>query len=428
MDACLTTLQTIISSIQLTVIWHNAVQVARCSQAASRCQPRLGLRAQPSTCLTACLGLGKEARAKTTVEGTIKNTNYIIILGQQREVHTGPQGGKYYFNANGKKQYLRGKQKSTVKLAAVSSAAAGDRDGDGPAATATGQVACHSAPAAAHKAAELTAPAGDSVRAAAGGGEEEHQGEEGEAEEWEEEEEEGAEEEGEEEEGEEEGKEGQDEEEEEGAEREEGGEEEGEQEEKGEDEKEEEGEEGEGEDEEEGEEGEEEEESEDEEEGKVYVDASLRGAKGLPCIGIWIEGEGESLSHHELQEMYNDVPEWRPSCADINEWELYAMIVALRLYAPYMSSRGCRWRLFTDSKHAAAQFEPGTITRTEDGRLVIETKAWLHEVQMEASDCPNVFQVSVTWIPGSENKMADALSRQKWGKVEHLRTLPKWAA
>jgi hypothetical protein len=74
------------------------------------------------------------------------------------------------------------------------------------------------------------------------------------------------------------------------------------------------------------------------------TDASLTGASGSPCVGVWICGGYLSLSAADLCGMFADVP---AVGASINVWEMYAVVVACRCFADFMS--GHHWRVRTDN-------------------------------------------------------------------------------
>jgi hypothetical protein len=77
---------------------------------------------------------------------------------------------------------------------------------------------------------------------------------------------------------------------------------------------------------------------------EFQTDASLSGAEGEPCVGIWMQGAYNSLSASELQELYADVPAVH---AHISVWEMYAVVVCGRLYSHYMADQ--YWRVRSDN-------------------------------------------------------------------------------
>ena len=130
------------------------------------------------------------------------------------------------------------------------------------------------------------------------------------------------------------------------------------------------------------------------------TDASLTGAAGQPCIGVWLHGGYVSLSAADLRSLFADVP-----ClgADINVWEMYAVVVACRLFAEYMA--GQHWRVRTDN----AACEAWLMRGVRSSPLVA---AWLSELMGTCLE--HGFRLSAKHIPGAENQVADALSRRNW--------------
>lgn len=130
------------------------------------------------------------------------------------------------------------------------------------------------------------------------------------------------------------------------------------------------------------------------------TDASLTGAEGLPCVGVWLHGAYVSLSAVDLCGMFTDIPSLE---ADINVWEMYAVVVACRLFAEYMA--GQHWRVRTDNSSCEAWLMRGV----RSSPLVA---AWLAELM--GLCLQHGFRLSAKHIPGAQNLVADALSRRNW--------------
>ena len=130
------------------------------------------------------------------------------------------------------------------------------------------------------------------------------------------------------------------------------------------------------------------------------TDASLTGAAGHPCVGVWLHGGYVSLSAGDLAGMFDDVP---GPPADINVWEMYAVVVACRLYADYMS--GQHWRVRTDNSACESWLMRGV-------RHSPQVAAWLSELM--GSCLRHGFRLTAKHIPGAQNLVADALSRRNW--------------
>ena len=130
------------------------------------------------------------------------------------------------------------------------------------------------------------------------------------------------------------------------------------------------------------------------------TDASLTGAAGLPCVGVWLHGGYVSLGQPELVTLFPDCPALG---LDINVWELFAVVVACRLYGDYMS--GHHWRVRTDNTSCEAWLMRGV----RDSPLVA---GWLCDVM--SLSLRHGFRLTAKHIPGARNLVADALSRRQW--------------
>ena len=143
------------------------------------------------------------------------------------------------------------------------------------------------------------------------------------------------------------------------------------------------------------------------------VDASTTGGPGgQPCIGIWMEGAYVSLSYDQLSSMFTDCP---PCVAHINTWELYAVLVCVRLFDDYMA--GGHWRVRTDSASVEGWLMRGECRDSIRHEYVAE---------MAASSVSKYFRLTAKHIAGAKNCMADALSRCNFEEVQSL--LLKWKA
>lgn len=57
---------------------------------------------------------------------------------------------------------------------------------------------------------------------------------------------------------------------------------------------------------------------------EFQTDASLTGASGQPCIGLWLQGAYNSLSYQQLSGLFSYVP---PCLVHISIWEMFAVVV-----------------------------------------------------------------------------------------------------
>ena len=143
------------------------------------------------------------------------------------------------------------------------------------------------------------------------------------------------------------------------------------------------------------------------------VDASTTGGPGdQPCIGIWVVGGYASLSREQLSDMFADVP---GAGAHINTWELYAVLVCVRLFGDFLA--GGHWRVRTDSSSVHGWLMRGDCR--DDLR-----HAFVAEIASTA--VAKCFRLTAKHIPGAANCMADALSRCNVAEVQSL--LCRWKA
>lgn len=143
------------------------------------------------------------------------------------------------------------------------------------------------------------------------------------------------------------------------------------------------------------------------------VDASTSGGpEGQPCIGIWVQGGYASLSHEQLSKLFVDCP---ARDAHINTWELYAVLVCVRLYADFLA--GGHWRVRTDSASVEGWLMRGECRDDPRHEFIAE---------IATTSVAKYFRITAKHIPGAQNCMADALSRCRFDEVRVL--LDRWIA
>lgn len=130
---------------------------------------------------------------------------------------------------------------------------------------------------------------------------------------------------------------------------------------------------------------------------EFQTDASLTGASGMPCVGVWLQGAYNSLDSAALLTLFADVPD---CSAHISVWEMYAVVVCCRLYADYMANQ--YWQVRTDNAQVVSWFMKGDAPP-------IQVSVWLKE--LASMSVEHRFRLGTKHIPGAANKMADALSR-----------------
>jgi hypothetical protein len=112
------------------------------------------------------------------------------------------------------------------------------------------------------------------------------------------------------------------------------------------------------------------------------------------------------LCHQQLAELFEDTPSAE---AHINTWELFAVLICVRLFADYMS--GGHWRVRTDSMSVHGWLMKGDCRDDERHAFVAE---------IASTAVAKQFRLTAKHIPGAANCMADALSRCEFGRVQEL--------
>ena len=107
--------------------------------------------------------------------------------------------------------------------------------------------------------------------------------------------------------------------------------------------------------------------------------------------------------------MFGDVP--GPG-VHISVWEVFAVVVAVRLYADYMA--GKFWRVRSDNTQVVTWFMKGDAPP-------LQVSLWLKE--LASVSIALRFRLTAKHIPAAANCMADALSRQHWDSVHRYLAL-----
>ena len=131
----------------------------------------------------------------------------------------------------------------------------------------------------------------------------------------------------------------------------------------------------------------------------VYTDACLAP---VPSVGVFYDGGFVSLALPGLLSLGLPTPS---SLDDINPWECFAILVAVSLFAPCW--RGGRVVFFCDNAATVSWLSSGA-PRAQGPRAVVRA---LFSLCVESH-----VRLVVQHIPGEQNVLADALSRQHWAQ------------
>lgn len=129
----------------------------------------------------------------------------------------------------------------------------------------------------------------------------------------------------------------------------------------------------------------------------VHTDACL---SPVPSIGIFADGAFLSLAVPQLQGLGLQLP---PADADINIWECFALLVAVWLLGDYWAKR--RLLVFCDNSSTVSWVGAGAPRPVAAQAMVQQLFGLCVQQQI---------RLSVQHVPGEENVLADALSRQDW--------------
>jgi hypothetical protein len=148
----------------------------------------------------------------------------------------------------------------------------------------------------------------------------------------------------------------------------------------------------------------------------VFTDACKAPA---PCIGIFTAGGFASLDFEQLEQQQL-LP--LDPLLDINHWECYAVLIALRLFAAAWSRS--RVVVFCDNMATVEWLSSGSA-RPPSARLLVQ--------EVFSMCVTHHIRLHVQHIPGEKNVLADALSRKQWARFVQfaqpvLRTQSKFLA
>lgn len=131
----------------------------------------------------------------------------------------------------------------------------------------------------------------------------------------------------------------------------------------------------------------------------VYTDACLSPE---PCVGVFCAGAFLSLTRTQLLSSGFSPP---AVDADINVWECYAIFVAVALLGAWW--QGSQVTVLCDNSATVAWVGKGSPRP-------LEARALVQELFAACLDCH--LRLHVQHLPGDQNVLADALSRQQWSR------------
>jgi len=135
-------------------------------------------------------------------------------------------------------------------------------------------------------------------------------------------------------------------------------------------------------------------------------------ACGAGGLGVFFEGGFASFTLAEAAALFPDAP---PAGEHIAVYETYVVLVAVRLFPDVVA--GCHLAVRSDTTETVAAINKFTARRP----LVMQYVRELFSLSVSLS-----FRVSAVHLPGKENDLADALSRQDWPRFSEL--LRGWRA
>ena len=145
-----------------------------------------------------------------------------------------------------------------------------------------------------------------------------------------------------------------------------------------------------------------------------FTDADLNTG-----IGIFFQGRYAGYTFAESATRYPMHAAMKPGEADrIHVKELYAVVIAIELFGTAM--RDTHVLLRTDNKVVEAAINRGACG-AEDPRMMefVRTIFWM-SVRLN-------FRLVAQYVSTLDNGLADALSRQQWGRFEELRAAAGWS-
>jgi hypothetical protein len=122
-------------------------------------------------------------------------------------------------------------------------------------------------------------------------------------------------------------------------------------------------------------------------------------------VGVFVDGGFCGLSGDQCRRLFADAPV--ADDAPIQLWELFAVVVLVRLYGPYL--QGQHWELAVDNSNVQCWLSKGTIKGDVCYERALHYLLELFRMQWDLN-----MRLTPYWISTDSNTLADAASRRNW--------------
>jgi hypothetical protein len=122
-------------------------------------------------------------------------------------------------------------------------------------------------------------------------------------------------------------------------------------------------------------------------------------------VGVFVDSGFCGLSGQQCRQLFADAPS--ADDAPIQLWELFAVVVLVRLYGPYLQGR--YWELAVDNRNVECWLNKGTVKGDVCYERALHYLLELSRLQWDLD-----MRLQPVWISSDSNILADAASRQHW--------------
>lgn len=126
-------------------------------------------------------------------------------------------------------------------------------------------------------------------------------------------------------------------------------------------------------------------------------------------VGVFVDGGFCGLSGDQCRCLFADAPV--ADDAPIQLWELFAVVVLVRLYGPYL--QGQHWELAVDNSNVQCWLSKGTIKGDVCYERALHYLLELFRMQWDLN-----MRLTPYWISTDSNTLADAASRRNWSAFQ----------